>query len=36
MRARPEGVMMEETGGRLDKEQSTRLARYFDEKVTSA
>jgi hypothetical protein len=27
---------MEETVGTLDKEQLTRLARYFDEKVTSA
>jgi hypothetical protein len=25
--------MMEETVGTLDKEQLTRLARYFDEKV---
>ena len=27
---------MEETMGSLDKEQLTRLAQYFDEKVTSA
>jgi hypothetical protein len=27
---------MEETVGSLDKEQLTRLAQYFDEKVTSA
>ena len=28
--------MMEETVGILDKEQLTRLAQYFDEKVISA
>jgi hypothetical protein len=27
---------MEETMGSLDKEQLTRLAQYFDEKVTAA
>jgi hypothetical protein len=28
--------MMEETVGTLDKEQLTRLAQYFDEKVITA
>jgi hypothetical protein len=30
------GEMMEETVGKLDKDQLTRLAQYFDEKVISA
>jgi hypothetical protein len=30
------GEMMEETVGKLDKDQLTRLAQYFDEKVIAA
>src|SRR5215217_7749033 len=33
---RPGGVTMEKTVGNLDRDQSTRLARYFDEKVLAA